>query len=40
MESSKSIKARKPLTVEEEDLFKKDNDVFDHVLSFDSFEID
>jgi hypothetical protein len=39
MESSKSNKAKKPLVVEEEDLVDRDNDVFDPILSFDSFEI-
>jgi hypothetical protein len=39
MESSKSTKAKKPLIVEEEDLVDRDKDVFDPILSFDSFEI-
>jgi len=39
MESSKSIKSRKPLTIEEEVLVERDKDVFYSVLSFHSFEI-
>jgi hypothetical protein len=39
MESSKSTKPKKPLTVEEEDLVDGDKDIFDPILSFDLFEI-
>jgi hypothetical protein len=39
MESSKLAKAKKPLSVEEEDLVDRDKDIFDPILSFDSFEL-
>jgi hypothetical protein len=39
MESSKSTKPKKPLTVEEEYLVDRDKYIFDPVLSFDLLEI-
>jgi hypothetical protein len=39
MESSKSLKTRITLTVEEEDLADKDKDIVDLVLSFDLFKL-
>jgi hypothetical protein len=39
METSKPNKDKKLLVVEEEDLVDRDKDVFDPILSFDSFEI-
>jgi hypothetical protein len=39
MESSQSVKTKRPLSIEEEDLVDKDQYIFDLVLSFNLFEI-